>query len=220
MQKKATIKYCKSGDYGDGFLLATAPDGFTPGRGLTIAHDVLEHFPKDSGQVHEEAMAFGAIMWIRGMNGFFTRNSPGYNMSSDIADQYLRYKGVCIPFTKRVNLTRDIDEEVPRWLEEGINLAWAEIEGQLDLDSENGDEYAEQEEEYNEWSEEWMKWALYGFKRVQRRYKDIDSWNLCQVFQDIMKAVDGLQPEYDGQEFILRYGINGATITEKEYEYA
>jgi hypothetical protein len=212
MQKRVTIKYCERGEYGAGFLLANAPDDFTPGGGLTIAHDVLEHFPKDSGQVHEEAMAFGAILWIRGMNGFFTRNSPGYNMSVDIAMQFREF-GDCIPFTKRVNLTEDVDSEIFEWIEEGIKLAWKEM---AHLDEDMVDKKAE----FDVWCENWRKWCLYGYKKVQQRYKSVESWNLMQVFQDIMEAVDNLRPEYDGQEFIMRYGTNGCHITEKEYEYA
>lgn len=216
MKKKAKIKYVEDGEHGAGFLLATAADGFTPGSGLTIAHDLLEHFPKDSGKVHEEAMAFGAILWIRGMNNFFQRNTPGYSMSGDIANQFTEFGG-CMPFTKKVNLTKDIDEEIPRWLNEGVNLAWAEIESNLDDASDNMEAHTETQDEFTNWSNEWVKWALYGYKRVQARYKDIDSWNVFEVFQDIMKAVDKLKPEYDGQEFVIHYGTEGTTIHEKEY---
>jgi hypothetical protein len=121
--------------------------------------------------------------------------------------------GDCIPFTKRVKLTEDVDSEIFEWIEEGIELAWKEMahidEGMMDRKA-----------EFDAWCVNWRKWCLYGYKKVQQRYKNVEGWNLCQVFQDIMKAVDNLSPEYDGQEFILRYGINGCHITEKEYEYA
>lgn len=58
------------------------------------AHDILHHLPTDSGHVHEEAMTFGAELWMEyataGLNAISWDNlagvlSDGYRCSADLA---------------------------------------------------------------------------------------------------------------------------------------
>ena len=42
-----------------------------PLGGMSVAHDMLEHFHNDQGSVYEELMALGASYYVRGETGFF-----------------------------------------------------------------------------------------------------------------------------------------------------
>lgn len=72
-------------DYGSiGFRPAWYPAG-DPLGGMAVAHDILEHFPKDDGSPEGEYQALGASLYIRG-NGDDPRNlSPEESIAADLS---------------------------------------------------------------------------------------------------------------------------------------
>jgi len=58
---------------GVGWLMIGAPSTYFPIGGMGVAHDLLEHRPTDSGTIEEELQALGAMIYIRGVGGFFHR---------------------------------------------------------------------------------------------------------------------------------------------------
>jgi hypothetical protein len=63
---------------GEGWIPTRFPN-FSAGEGLTIAHDTLEHFANDEGNLAGEVRAFGAMIFTRVEGGYFSNRMSRYS---------------------------------------------------------------------------------------------------------------------------------------------
>lgn len=62
---------------------------FDPSQGLGVAHDFMEHRLCDTGQWHEELMAFGAMVHTRVLGDYFMRPNTPHNLGIELAGLYI-----------------------------------------------------------------------------------------------------------------------------------
>jgi len=178
----------------NGWLMKGAPSTYIPIGGMGVAHDLLEHRQGDEGTVKDELLAFGAILYVRGLGGYFQRKgsyySPGENLGGEMAsDLGIKYEGIerGIPDPGR---TLRLEDDVEEWIDQAIKGCRKEIQehsrGYGDSDTPwSGDQS-------NEFLTRARGWLRRGYRMARRRYKDIDVCVLSHLFAEIEKKADHL----------------------------
>lgn len=196
--------------------------------GLVVAHDLLEHQngPKRIGEVWDELEALGGIWYVRGQWGNMMTEGrnwhpPAYHIASDVErmwqhwDMGGRWNG---PGDGRVGTRpHDYDEDFSEIISSARELIRAEHR-----DMGRGDDG----EDENGWTDdtfasvdEYLRLALHrmrhGFNKAKRRYERdggsrYNGHNLFYAVKEAVKAA-AVEIEYEGQEFLLRYGNGEAT---------
>lgn len=189
-------------------------DGMMADRdGTLIAHDLLEHQNgiANIGSVWDELEAVGGIWQVRGRHGDFLR---GYTVISPVE-----------------NVAADIDRMFPEWLsahqydgpgspaegtkphihDDDFEAIIAEARRTIPINHEH-EEYTPAE------LDAYMALALrrmrIGFRKAERRFGP--RYVGYDLFRAIQSAVRGAtkEVEFEGQEFLLRYGNREATVRE------
>lgn len=155
--------------------------------GMTLAHDMLEHFPRDDGTVEGELMALGAALYVRDGDSYFSSkgNRSGYekNIGGDayILNTFLKEAGrrLLQPLPNdRPLRDPDIERQLAGTaaemrrvlLAEGLDAEWADGPSALN-------------------------WLRRGYRRAAKRYHGIASfWMMC-AFSILEKKAD----------YIIRY---------------
>lgn len=197
-----------------GLALKGAPvtcEGFMADRdGSLIAHDLLEHVNgrEHIGTVWDELEALGAIWQVRGRHGDLALKlpsmcSPAENVASDLTRMFIEWgTDGKPPHTHRLKNTRLhlYDED----FQEIIAIARRDIP-------------REHDEEFNVSGmradlEAYLSEALHrmrtGFRKYGTGYRGFD------IYMRIRDALDGVKPEYEGQQFTLGYDAERAHVTE------
>jgi hypothetical protein len=155
-------------------LQAMFMKGAEPAEGFTCAHDIMEHFQGIALDSDSEAMALGAMLYIRGHGGYFNRRpgfrSVGYLMSSDVARLFTD-----------PGVTQTIEEEAEAWIEEAIRLGLREIEDERYDDTDP--------RPHSEWGK-WVRgWLRKGYRKARKRYT-LDPMTLCDTFERMTEGLD------------------------------
>lgn len=195
--------------------------------GTLTAHDVLEHQNGVAGMgpVWDELEALGGVWYVRGQWGDFMTGRPSYhspeaNLASDVTRMFSDYS--CDPDTGPGGLStgsrpHDHDES----FREIVAIARRDIPREFN-DMGRGDP----DEDENGWSpelhevfEEYLTLALHrmraGYRKAQRRFERdgasrFYAGNLFCAIRDAVKSA-AREIDWEGQEFILRYGNGEAT---------
>jgi hypothetical protein len=176
-------------DYGeDGWLLVGAPSTYQPLQGMGVAHDILEHFPNDSGSVEDELLALGAALYVRGEGGYWenwTRSmvSAGHHVASDVFNELgMRYEGIENGI-KSPGKTKLLERHVEEWImqvtqyvrKEGRDYKYFNIWGLKD------------------YQEKVPGWLRRGYRKAQKRYeKKTSPSDLSYIFHLIEQGADRL----------------------------
>lgn len=191
-------------------------DGFMADRnGDTIAHDLLEHQNGLAwmGPVWDELEAMGGIWQVRGRHGdMITGNgmhSPQVNCASDVSRMFRDW----IHEGKRLGPNGLRAGSRPHLYDDDFNDIIAIARD--DIRKEHSDLWDDDDATDSD-VDEYLGLALRrmraGFRKAERRFGD----RFCghSMFGAIRDAVSRARPEYEGQEFILRYGKCDATLRE------
>ncbi len=184
---------------------------FDPLTGMATAHDMLEHPPGDTGEVHEELMAFGASIVTRYLGGYWAgkRGPVEENWDSDVANilQYVDTKGRPLIAPPGAQGTRRLDDD---HLEETVANA-----GRL-MSVANED-----------WSRDAglgdaaviSRWLRIGYRKALQRYKGTDPGTLCHLFQMVERQADDfLRDAIEGQEVRIIIDTDRCLVrVEEEY---
>lgn len=187
---------------------------FNVGDGLTCAHDLLEHFPNDKGEVEDELMALGASLHVRDNDSYGkytgSRYNAAENLSGDLAylGNYLNGRSLLMapPKARRLN---NCNEDIEQTIQEAVRLAKIEIDA-MDL-----------------YDTEWFDrkklegWLRHGYRRARRRYQT-PSWRMCGFFMHVRDQIDQVV-KYMGRGERIRvtaYPVyNKLFISEPYWEY-
>ncbi len=151
---------------------------------LMIAHDTLEHFPKDKGDIEAELHALGAMLLIRGESGWFyangNRKGTSYNLSADLSRFLIneRNETYILPKAGEKKLSEDFLDMHHRDVQEACRLA---VEGA------NSELY---EDDFNFLLADTKGMAytlMIGYEKARKRYKGLNSCELSYLFDEIMK---------------------------------
>lgn len=186
------FKLTEHEEHGYTGLQALFMDGAEPAAGFTCAHDIMEHFSGLDLDSDSEALALGAMLYVRGMAGYFQRGlypkSPGYAMSGDVARLFTdawQWGEITDPGrTCRLD-----DEEAEAWIEEAIRLAEREIR----------DDY--EQRPHSQWGS-WVRgWLRKGFRKARKRYS-LDPATLCHTFDRMSEALDNAAKNMDEWDIV------------------
>lgn len=170
----------------DGFLPAWMKnvEGFDPGFGLSIAHDFFEHRLCDNGRWSEECMAFGAMIYTRGRNGYFKSygdgtDEPGlYRLGEELAQLWFdAHKPPMDDSPGNIRQTQCEDfMRLSRYMKAGFR------EGMEQICPDNNEEVPS-----DFWFEQAGRWFSYGYYQAQRRYHRLER-GVLEAFNQVQES--------------------------------
>lgn len=206
------------------------------GQGTLIPHDMFEHSATAKfGAAEEELMALGAAHRIRGENGFFQLGTIGRH-SSDILSNSVY--GILIdlnnserssflsPPRNTYKLKDEGAESVCQIAAmKGIQMAVSEWRDSLsEEDKQISDNQIIMDSLAGNWSFIELKtivagWMRIGYMNAQRRFPEIDLYNLAQLYESIGKSVDQvISDSYPGDQVRVTVDLRAFRFTVKNLE--
>jgi hypothetical protein len=189
-----------------GFRPAWYPQG-DPLGGMAVAHDILEHFPKDDGSAEGEWQALGASLYIRGNSGYYARNgsasTPEQNIASDLPTVFgvLRSRDGR-SFAKPCKPSRDA--EVMSQAREAVSCWLRECE------------YMSEEDRPDATTCERVAcWIAKGYQRAKVRYKTHGAGNVAYgLFAQIEEGADkALKHADEGMVLTVRVDFRALNVS-------
>lgn len=178
-------------DHGSlGFKPSWYPAG-DPLGGMAVAHDILEHFPKDDGSAEGEYQALGSALWLRGDSGYFQSrgnvNPPEVHLASDFP-MIWGIQG----YVKECPLVRD--SELMETCREIVRLGVKNIQEESSTTPPSAIA-----------RENIARWMAKGYKRAQKRYKNVDAYTVSErLFRGIEESADkALGHAEQGMELVV-----------------
>ena len=171
---------------------------FDPLMGMGIAHDILEHMPKDDSTTGE-LMALGASMHIRG-NEYYVRKgrinpNPSYQMHGEIAELLYKVSTGEWADVQPVNIPSCKIND--KWITFLINDTVALVEHYLRHESET---FNDVQHDMPDWEDKVSHWLAFGYKNALRRYKNVTQDELLNTFNFIETYADkAIRTAYEGQ---------------------
>lgn len=185
----------------------TRNDLFTPGTGLTVAHDLLEH-PRMDMTMEDEMLAHGAMWFIRcEQNRLVNYGRQQYRMNTDVI-------GSTMAEVLRENDYRDLEpcrrvrsyhlSELDANEEEILRLfvKYAESEGRSDSVYEVSEDRTEEDvaqfrRYVTAWGDTAMNWIRRGYLQAKRRWSPRGSLatgypahEACDLFWELVEDLD------------------------------
>lgn len=163
-----------------------------PLSGMAVAHDILEHFPGDTGSREEELEALGVALLLRGDTRYFNRlpgrnYTPEENLSTDMY-QVLSYSSVPIRSVPKVR-----DPELLIRCRRVLKHA---------KENDGEDKFSEHD------SEMMARWLARGYMRGKNRYRRVDLHTVAyHIFKGIEEEADRLLKRSD-EGMILTVSVN------------
>lgn len=204
--KKYTFKVKEHEEYGGlGFTPSWYPNG-DPLPGMTVAHDILEHFPKDDGSAEGEFLALGAALYIRGETGYMQRNGnvngPKEHLAADLPMVWDYHTNRDRRTTiKPCGLVRDED-----LMEQCREIVQIGVRNMRDEDRQAPD--AETQERI-------ARWIAKGYKRASVRYAKHGAYEIAySVFQKIEEQADRcLRGAEEGMILTVSLNLNNLNVS-------
>jgi hypothetical protein len=173
-----------------------------PLPGMTVAHDLLEHFPGDDGGVEAEFMALGAAYWLRHESGYVKnqRSRAGLTDHSDrdAADDFsgdfmelyrhIAHEGFSLsdPGTEPAIECEYTEENLAAIVRKGLALTRTEIGDYCDDDSDELHTFCS-----TETGDRILGWLRRGYRKATERYEGQDAYSIAEVvFNGIEERID------------------------------
>lgn len=192
---------------------------YTPGRGLLIAHDIIEHHNFNIGGVGNELMAMGGIWYVRGQFGDISRNllstvsaedNIAYDVGPDLFNKW-KYHDFGLP-TPNVKTCSAI-EKFKMIFQKGREQC---IRESIVIDEHDSDFW-------KDYYPDAIKFMIHGWQLARKRFQSIGGASHANtIFWEIQRVVDGLpDPDYLplGQQYALKVNMSSMRVTiEEHYE--
>lgn len=188
--------------------------------GMTVAHDLLEHFPGDDGSVEAEFMALGASYWLRCESGFNESRSrvnrdQAENIAADFPELYRHIRDEGFTLTDPGHVEPIEDENTDAALRRCARM---------------GVDETAQEETYNtdeepdevlvafcsdQSVERITGWLRKGYIRATERFDGHDAFTLAEeVFGTIEKRLDDwLKMGHEGTEVEITIDLENYNVS-------
>lgn len=157
------------------------PNG-DPYGGMTVAHDIMEHFPNDDGSAEGEFLALGCTIWLRGDSGYMQRKG---NHSSTIDNIAAEFPEIWRAHTQN----HERDSIIPCELvddDEAMEMCREIVkEGNAYIDEFSNESWNKEDSEYI------ARYLASGYKRAQDIYPDNYTAAFC-LFKSIEEEADRL----------------------------
>lgn len=196
---KHTFEWREDQHGNTGWILA-GMDDFDVGDGMTVAHDVLEHFEHADGDASSEFQAFGCMVWGRiggdywgsfNYSAGLMSTDPARGMGSELGMFYVRLGGIhAAPPWAYMPLEDDEAEEFIATMrpiiaqgiqDEGDSMSTDEYRDLLHLDEDHTGE--EEAQALDSAAADVCAWVRYGFTRATQSWGvKRNEWNSSQEF--------------------------------------
>lgn len=194
---------------------------FVSGDGLLIAHDIIEHqqgIDKIGVTLEDEIIAFGGIIYTRGMTGNLGSPMlrPEESLGIELADFFRYYNDIKIT-TKHYPKKWDYEELCE------FDFIFDTVNKMKKILNENSyEEYYSEEDNKKELLNPYIEWIRhhlkYGVYLAHKRYGC--NYKAMTMFKCIQDEVNRFSPSFEGEEFILGYQSDIAVMRPlEEYEY-
>lgn len=174
--------------------------------GRMIAHDVMEHGTRDLPDLTSELLAFGAIINIRALGGYFYDFTYGNNGAKgiggelvDFALEHLDYKHTDFPSETLRNVgspPKNFDseyEDAANFIASAIRYAKEPslIDSELDsYDLGGGESGSERREKVLKVIDQFANYLKIGYVKSVNRYCQNSPEELCYTFQQIKQRIE------------------------------
>jgi hypothetical protein len=196
---KTYIFVCaKHEEYGSlGWKLKGKPH-FEPFGGLTVAHDILEHFPSDDGTAGGECEALGASFHVRGCAYFQGIKDAHFSVGEQTCPDIARLFRDQVEMPKCASVKK-LDNETEEELAKAYKGAVEDLkESEID------------ESEASTFLQNAINWMRIGYRKAVKRYKH-NTCELAHFFHKIETLVDRAGTE-EGQEMTISVDIKTLTV--------
>jgi len=218
--KIVAIEDNMTGDLGFNLVNNAMPntgEEFVAGGGLIIAHDIIEHQQglKKIGTLEDELIALGGIVYTRVITGELSNfvMTGEENLSHDITRMFEYFNENTKRTGKKYYPKRLLEEYECDSIDETIQKARKSLILNECEEHYYDDSRKTSIEPYLAWTRHLM---LHGLYLAEKRFGD--SYIALNAFRRIKEEVDRFTPDYEGQEFLLGYDFNQATMRETERE--
>lgn len=183
---------------GRGWRPAVQPN-FNVGLGSSVAHDALEHFDLRDGSVEAECLAFGAMLYGRGLSGWFFYHRPfnpgldfqlGSGISSELRNAFWAGESsLGAPAGDRG--LQPLEDEGEDELEPIVERAVADLKEELLNDLEEGENEGAVNVYLESVKQNFPRWLRLGHTRCERRFR-AGSCRVSGLYDDLTRRVDEL----------------------------
>lgn len=176
-------------------------DHFDPGESYTIAHDALEHFEKNETTLEQEMMAFGSMILMRVMGGWW-QSENSYHAGREheiIADDIARFlseTGWTIKPRKGCRINEDIAHMVvdrDYFQHTVLGNDYHEREG-----------YKGRKAAYDTYIH-CMRWVSKGYAKARRRWAGNSEYELRDLFINVTRAVEKYKHAEHGDKLTIAF---------------
>lgn len=175
-------------DFGTyGLRPANRPE-FNHSSGITVMHDLLEHFPDDTGDVEGELMALGAMLYVRDGDNWFAHTNSRFGAARSTAAEM-------VPLSTALDV--DGRTHLRPCRQPPIRDKHGTIEGLLDAiyfetNCLLSQEFSS-EPDMIEWTRDgadMLGWMRLGYRRAKRRYRRYSERHMEELFRCGAEQVD------------------------------
>ena len=175
---------------------------YEPSGGLGVAHDMLEHRRSDTGEWHQELMAFGAALHVRMIGDANIRMLSADGLGEELARLYQNATEEpsmpCLPVSARTEVVDS--DEASRWISRIVTGV-----------RETGYFYHENKPDTSTWG----RWLAHGCRQARRRLGG-NPFTLEQTFGEIRRKVDEYKGtstrEYPGCRLVIKADLSCAYV--------
>lgn len=213
---KRVFEVARHEEYGELGLRMVGMPWADPLTGVAVAHDMLEHFPKDGGAIESELMALGASLYVRDCGAYFAqkglKHSEAYkNLAADFPTLFswcLENGPMEFPDPGK---TRPLDdEECEQQAREAVEEAARLMVSEFDADYTDAREFMDVRQQARAFG-----WFRKGYRKACKRYRGIPAWKVCQAFNNIEQEADQFlkNARHEGQRASIACNVATEEVT-------
>jgi hypothetical protein len=194
-------------EYGSmGWRPKSTPDFNVNSNGAGVAHDFLEHVHGDS-TLEGEVMAFGAMIYGRGMSGWFygqafmgrsAEETMGSSLESPLRDAWWNFADTDSPLKDVPGFEPPLDDgDAEGMIEQVAHYTMADLIKERGYSGDEGNYSLRALVDTNRRLKRWMR---RGWRDVQRRFPNVSGYALADLFTEIRDKVDAIRITARGGE--------------------
>lgn len=169
---------------------------FDPVAPVMAVHDLMEHFPGDEYEPHNEYMAQGAMLWLRAEGGFFGANSVADTVMRPAFGMLFHHINNGKLDTKEVSILPAAEQNA--LIHHGMSASTFFLVNELAFKAK---EFIKQNYSYNDQKNRLensvvrgVPWMLVGYKRAQQRYSGLNRSKLVALYKDTVEQISRVKP--------------------------
>lgn len=176
--------------------------------GSGVAHDIMEHFYKDSGSkrtaIKEEFEALGGYFYCRGRQGYHSIMGCENDITSilwSIYRDYYRYNDFHLPLLGESRFRHN--KNIKDLFQQIYEKFWDYVYSDLDIDPDDNEEQCIQEnlDMVNNFFDSFKYYFTLGYRKSYKRFYRVET---VLLFESIRKSVDSLKKNKKKDSLMIR----------------